>query len=82
MSTTLRLLAVLAVVSSSIRVATVSGATFSDDFSVSHANNPTQAQFESFTLVIVPEPGTATLICGGLAVGLVALLKRRRLHRE
>src|SRR5215469_3711406 len=33
MSTTLRLLAVLAVVSS---VATVSGATFSDDFSVSH----------------------------------------------
>ena len=42
--------------------------------------SPTQAQFESFSLVEIPEPGVATLVCGGLVVGLMALLKRRRLR--
>ena len=37
-----------------------------------------QAQFESFSLVEIPEPGVATLVCSGLAVAGVALLKRRQ----
>jgi regulation of enolase protein 1 (concanavalin A-like superfamily) len=37
-----------------------------------------QAQFESFSLVVIPEPGAATLVCGGLAVMGLAALKRRQ----
>jgi regulation of enolase protein 1 (concanavalin A-like superfamily) len=46
----------------------------------SQTPSPTQAQFESFSLVLIPEPGVATLICGGLAVAGVTLRKRRRLE--
>ncbi len=45
-------------------------------------SNPAQAQFESFSLVEIPEPSAATLLCGGLTVGVVALLGRRRIQRE
>jgi len=42
---------------------------------------PTQAQFEDFSLVEVPEPDAATLVCAGLAVGMIGPLMGRRLWR-
>jgi hypothetical protein len=43
-----------------------------------YANNATQAQFDTFSLVEIPEPGVATLVCSGLALMGVAALRRRQ----